>query len=285
MEKALGIIRLIRPINCLVIGFAVLVGILVATPAFSLTEKTAINGILGFTTAFTFLAAANTVNDYYDQEIDAIDKPHRPIPSGIIRPKEALGYAFILSVIGFIAAFLTNTLCLIVATIAWILFMGYATRGKRTGIFGNFIVSACIAIPFIYGGFAAEEGLNLVLIIFSTMAFLSTAGREITKGIADIRGDKLHNVKTLAVLFGPKTAAFSAAALYAAAVALSFLPWTLGEVSLWYLPPVILADGGFLSSSIALLRSRSRENAEKVKNLVRIWMILGLLAFIAGKFS
>jgi len=277
--------RLIRPVNCLVIGFAVLVGILVATPVFSLTEKTAINGILGFTTAFAFLAAANTVNDYYDREIDAIDKPHRPIPSGLIRPKEALGYAFILSMTGFIAAFLTNTTCLIVATIAWVLFMYYATRGKRTGIFGNFIVSACIALPFIYGGFAVKEELNPVLIIFSTMAFLSTAGREITKGIADIRGDKLHNVKTLAVLFGPKTAAFSAATFYAAAIALSFLPWTLGEVSLWYLPLVIVADGGFLSSSIALLRDHSRENAEKVKNLVRIWMVLGLLAFIAGKFG
>lgn len=285
MEKIVGFIRLLRPINCLVMGFAVIVGIVVATPIFPFIEEVMIKGLLSFTTAFTFLAAANVVNDYYDRNIDAINKPTNPIPSGIIYPNEALGYAFILSLIGFIAAFMTNMFCLIVAAIAWVLFMSYATRGKRTGLIGNFMVSACMAIPFIYGGFAVERGLNLVLILFSAMAFLSSTGREITKGIVDIQGDKLHGVKTIAVLYGPRISAVAAISFYIASVVLSLLPLILGIVHAWYLPFVVLADMGFLFSSFSLLRNYSHENARRVKNLVRLWMVIGLIAFVAGKFS
>ena len=60
-------------------GFAVIVGIVVATPIFPFTEEVMIKGLLSFTTAFTFLAAANVVNDYYDRNIDAIDKPTNPM--------------------------------------------------------------------------------------------------------------------------------------------------------------------------------------------------------------
>lgn len=283
MERAVALIQLLRPINCLVMGFAVIVGIVVAIPIFPFREDVMINGLLSFTTAFTFLAAANVVNDYHDRNIDAINKPNNPIPSGIVHPSEALGYAFILSLTGFITALLTNVSCLIVAAIAWILFMTYATMGKRTGLMGNFMVSACMAIPFIYGGLAVEKGLNLALILFSTMAFLSSTGREVTKGIVDVQGDRLHGVKTIAVLYGSRTSAIAAVSFYVASVVLSFLPSILGIVHAWYLPLVILADGGFVFSSVSLLGDYSRENARRVKNLVRLWMVIGLLAFIAGK--
>ncbi|RLI39569.1 hypothetical protein DRO69_14130, partial [Candidatus Bathyarchaeota archaeon] len=70
MEKIVAIIQLIRPINCVVMGVAVLVGMIVAAQTFLLDGKTA---LLGFITGFTFLAAANAVNDYYDRNIDAVN--------------------------------------------------------------------------------------------------------------------------------------------------------------------------------------------------------------------
>lgn len=285
MGKTEGIMRLIRPVNCTVMGFAVIVGIMVAVPDFSLEGKAAINAVLGFTTGFTFLATANVINDYYDREIDAVNEPNRPIPSGVIRPKEALVYASILSIVGYVTAFLTNIECLVIATSSWVLLMYYSTKGKRTGLLGNIVVSACIALPFIYGGFAAETGVSLILGLFSAMAFLSNTGREITKGIVDIEGDKLQGIKTIAVRSGPRTAAVASVCFYAAAVTLSLLPLVLESISFWYLPFVALADLGFVSSSISLLRNFSRENARRIKNLVRLWMVIGLLAFVMGKFS
>jgi len=279
MEKIVGLIQLIRPINCAVMGVAVLVGMIVAAQTFLLDGKTA---LLGFITGFTFLAAANAVNDYYDRNIDAVNEPNRPIPTGVIQPKEALSYVFILSVIGFFTAFLTNVQCLAIAIVAWFLSMYYAMMGKRTGVFGNLIVSTCVALPFIYGGFAVESELSLILILFAAMAFFSTIGREITKGIVDVEGDKLQGVKTIAVLYGSRTAAATATFFYIVAVALSIFPWVLEEISVWYLPLVILADVGFITSSIFLLRNYSRENARTVKRMILVCMVTGLLAFIAG---
>lgn len=285
MGKAEGIMRLIRPVNCTVMGFAVIVAIMVAVPEFSLEGKAAINAVLGFVTGFTFLATANVINDYYDREIDAVNEPDRPIPSGVIRPKEALVYASILSAVGYVTALLTNPKCFIIATASWILLMYYSTKGKRTGLLGNIVVSACIALPFIYGGFAAETGVSLVLGSYSAMAFLLNTGREITKGIVDVEGDKLQGVKTVAVRYGPRTAAFASVCFYTAAVTLSFLPLILEKTSFWYLPFVGLADLGFVLSSVSLIRNFSRENARRIKNLVRLWMVIGLLAFVIGKFS
>jgi geranylgeranylglycerol-phosphate geranylgeranyltransferase len=286
MNKIAGFIQLIRPINCVIIGFAVLVGSIVANQSTFFDSVTLTRLVFGFITGFTFLAAANTINDYYDRNIDAVNEPNRPIPRGAVKPAEALGYAAILSVVGLTAAFLANLSSLFLAIIAWLLFTYYATKGKKTGIFGNFIVSACIAVPFIYGGLIVKESLGKALsptvIAFASIAFLSTVGREITKGIMDVEGDKLEDVKTLAVLYGSRKAAFSAIVFYVLAVVFSFFPWLSKDVSFWYLPFVAIADLGFIHSSISLLRDHSRQNARRVKNMVRIWMVIGLFAFIAG---
>ena len=285
MREVEAVLRLIRPINCTLMGIAVLAGIVVATRG-RLTETSRIVRIpLGFVTGFTFLAAANAVNDYYDRSIDAVNEPNRPIPSGAVHPNEALACAAVLSVIGFMAAAFTNVSSLIVALVAWLLFTYYATKGKRTGLLGNLIVSACVAIPFIYGGFVVEKEFTSLMVIFAFMAFMSTAGREITKGIVDAEGDRIQGAKTLAVLYGASTAAVSAGFFYVFAVALSVLPWLLNEVSVWYVPFVVVADAGFLSSSLSLLHNHSRENARRVKNLARVWMVIGLLAFILGAFE
>ena len=279
MGKPSGFLRLIRPLNCLMMGFAVIVGASLVSPL-----KFSINLLLGFITSFTLTGASMAINDYYDREIDAINEPNRPIPSGAVSPKEALSFAFVLSLIGFIAAFETNVPCLIVAVIAWVIFVTYTTKGKRTGLPGNFLVSACVVIPFIYGGFVVEK-LELPIIIFAAIAFLSNTGREVTKGIVDVEGDKSQNIRTIAVLYGERTATVVSSFFSVLAVSLSPLPWLWGLVSDWFLPLVILTDIGLIVSSISLLRDYSRKNARRVKNLSLVWFTTGLLAFIAGTFG
>jgi geranylgeranylglycerol-phosphate geranylgeranyltransferase len=257
-------------------GFAVIVGASLVS-AFSFSIKL----LLGFITSFTLTGASMTINDYYDRQIDAINEPNRPIPNGTVSPKEALCFALVLSIIGFAAALGTNMPCLLVAAIAWIVSMTYVTKGKRTGLPGNFLVSACVAIPFIYGGFVVGK-LELPIVVFAAIVFLSNTGREITKGIVDVRGDAYRNVRTIAVLYGEKDAAFTSSIFFISAVALTPFPWLWGLVSNWFLPPVILTDVGLVASSISLIRDSSRDNARRVKNLVLVWFITGLLAFLAG---
>jgi geranylgeranylglycerol-phosphate geranylgeranyltransferase len=277
MGKLNGFMRLIRPLNCLMMGFAVIVG---ASLVFSLTPT--INLLLGFVTSFTLTAASMVINDYFDREIDAINEPHRPIPQGEITPKEALIFALILSIIGFAASLLTNPPNTpIIATIAYIISITYITKGKGTGLPGNFLVSASVVIPFIYGGFTVGN-VETSIFLFAAIAFLSNTGREITKGIVDVKGDKSHKIKTIAVSYGEKTAAATATIFYLLAVSLSPLPWLWELVSNWFLPPVILTDIGLVLTSILLLKNNSRKNAKRIKDLSLIWFTTGLVAFILG---
>jgi geranylgeranylglycerol-phosphate geranylgeranyltransferase len=185
-------------------------------------------------------------------------------------------------VIGFAAAYLTNIGCFGVALIAWVIFVVYTTVGKRTGLLGNFLVSLCVSVPFVYGSYAALGEVKLNVVLFVSIVFLANTGREITKGIVDVEGDKARGVKTLAVRYGAKTAAIVAAMFYVCAVFLSPLPWVLSLVSVGFIPFVVVTDVGLIGSSALLLRDYSRENARKIKNAVLLWFLFGLLAFVIG---
>jgi geranylgeranylglycerol-phosphate geranylgeranyltransferase len=289
MNKVSGYIRLMRPANCLMMGFAVVVGAALANKA--LSSSFLPNLVYGFFTGFLLTAASMSINDYYDREIDAVNEPSRPIPSGTIKPKEALVFAFVLSALGFATAFansyftsLQSVYCILIAIIAWLIFVAYTTVGKRSGLSGNFLVSACVSIPFIYGGFAVKNTLEQHIIIFVLMVFLSNTGREITKGIVDVHGDKVQGVKTLAVRYGEKKAAVAAALFYVSAVLLSPVPLFLQLVSFWFIPFVLITDFGLVASSIMLVKDYSRVKAKKIKNYVLFWFMSGLLAFIFGTF-
>ena len=236
----------------------------------------------GFVTGFMLTAASMVVNDYYDRGIDAINEPERPIPSGLIKPKEALVFASILGITGLVTAFLTNLLCLILGIFAWFIFVIYTTLGKRSGLPGNFLVSTCVAVPFIYGSAVIVNTIQLNVIVFAFMAFLSNTGREITKGIVDVEGDRSGNVKTLAVLYGERKAAIGAAIFYLSAVSLSSIPVFLSLVSWLFIPIVTVADVGFVGSSLWLLKNPTRYGARRIKNIVLLWFLIGMLAFVVG---
>jgi geranylgeranylglycerol-phosphate geranylgeranyltransferase len=280
MSKLLGYLHLMRPTNCLMMGFAVIVGAALASP--NSMNVFWLSLIYGFFTGFVLTAASMAINDYYDREIDATNEPNRPIPSGLIKPKEALAFALILTMLGFAAAYLTNALCLATAIITWTVFVAYTTVGKRSGLLGNFLVSTCVAIPFVYGSIAIASEVKLNVLIFASIAFLSNTGREITKGIVDIKGDKTKNVKTLAVRYGERKAAIAAAAFHLSAVLLSPIPWILNLVSYWFIPLVAITDFGLAASSFMLLKDYSRDNAKRIKNIILLWFIIGLLAFVIG---
>jgi geranylgeranylglycerol-phosphate geranylgeranyltransferase len=280
MDKLGGFIRLIRPVNCLMMGFAVLVGAILANP--QLGSLNWLNLLFGYLTGFTFCAASMVINDYYDRKIDAINEPHRPIPSGTVKPNEALAFVGVFSVMGFVFAVFVRVLCFFVAAAALAITATYITVGKRSGLPGNFLVSICVAIPFIYGSITAIGTVGLNVLLFASMAFLSNTGREITKGIVDVKGDSAEGVKTLAVRFGEKNAAVAAGAFYIFAVALAPVTWILRLGGIWFIPFVLVTDIGLVICLTILLADHSREKARKIKKVVLILFLIGLIAYISG---
>ncbi len=278
MSRVSGFIRIIRPVNSLMMGVSVLVGAVMVGGV----KGTGLDWdlALAFITGFTLSGAAMTINDYYDMDVDAINEPGRPIPSGLVKPREAVAYTFLLSAVGLYASWLVSWQILGIAVFAWVVLMAYSSWGKRTGFFGNLMVSTCIALPFIYGGVMVSNSSPSIL--FSLLAFLTNTGREISKGIVDMEGDRAEGIRTIAVRWGARTASRVAALFYLAAVAVSMIPLYFGLVSVWYSPFVALTDMGLLYEALTIVRDPSRENSRRVKKRVLYWMLFGLLGFAAG---
>jgi len=279
--KPIAVVKIMRVVNCVMIGFAVIIGEFFALQGWPKISEI----VLGFFTGFFLQAAADVINDYFDREIDAINNPNRPIPSGDISPKEAIFLFIIFTFIGLALSLPLGLECLIFASLFWALSFIYNAKLKATGLPGNIIVSMCVAAPFLFGGLVSTKSFPPILLIFSLLAFLANTGREINKGIVDIEGDKTKNIKTVAIAFGPKTAALTAAIFYLSAVALSPLPYILNLLGLSYLILVAtITDMLFIVFTVSLLRDYSPKNAKKTKNLVLIAMLTALIVFIISPF-
>lgn len=279
MKKDLiwGTIRLIRPVNSMMMGTAVMIGIFIA----SRTVSPWSSYILGFSVGFLLTAGTMCINDYFDRSIDAVNVPDRPIPSGQVTAGYALKLGIILAALGILISAAINPSSLLVAGISVSLMAYYNSMGKHTGFLGNLIVSVCVSLPFLFGG-AVSGRISGSLILFSLMAFLANTGREVTKGIADVEGDKKDGVRTLPVLYGSSFAGRVAAIFYLAAVAVSPTPLIMGWLSPMYGFIVSVADLGFLYSSIRLLKGVSPSEARSIKSKSLIWMAVGLASFLVG---
>jgi geranylgeranylglycerol-phosphate geranylgeranyltransferase len=276
--KMSGFFEIARIPNCFMMGFAVLVGEFMtlgpAMPAYS--------AMVGFLVGFSLVAGSMAVNDILDAEIDQINTPSRPIPSGRVSKTEAAAFATITLAVGLSLAFALSTVNLLIAILAVTLMFYYNRFGKKTGLLGNAAVSANLAIPFIFGG--AVGGISSILYVFALIAFLAGMGREVVKGMADIVGDSKRGVRTLAVSKGLGIASKTGALFFVVAVLLSVIPITLRMVSWLYVPIVLACDLGFLYSAYSIVKDPSMKNALRSKNHALVWMLLGLIAFIAGGF-
>jgi geranylgeranylglycerol-phosphate geranylgeranyltransferase len=273
------------------LGFSVVVGEFIAYRTIFLFPT-----VLGFLTAFLLGGASMASNDFLDRRVDAVNAPGRPIPSGRVSSNEAIGITVFLSAMGLTLAYVAGIACLAIAGLGLFLFLSYNYRGKQLGLLGNMMVSTGIVLSLVYGGFVAEGftsssgqlqnllglGKLTLFLFFGCMVFLSSTGREVNKGIADVEGDRLRGIETVALQHGARAAALVSAVFYSLAVAVSFLPWFLKLVSWPYLPIVMVADLGFGASAFILLKDHSKRNALKVKRMVLLWMLFGQLAFVAG---
>jgi len=138
-----------------------------------------------------------------------------------------------------------------------------------------------VALTFVYGA-SATRSIKGIVLLFSAMALLANMSREVVKGIADVKGDRVREVRTLAISHGPRVAAEVAYAFMVSAVALSFAPIGLGYVNWLYLPVILVADVGLLASSLMALSSPTPEGAVKIKKLMLVFMGLALMAFMMG---
>jgi geranylgeranylglycerol-phosphate geranylgeranyltransferase len=280
--KIRGAVNLIRPVNSAMIGFAVIVGEFVSKPA----QIPLLGSAFGFLTGFFICAYSMVVNDYYDVEVDRMNEPERPIPSGDVTPQAAIRESILLLLLGMAFATLTlNPIAVGIAGLYALLSWLYNARAKKAGLPGNLIVASSLAIPFIYGGVVAGGSIfSSLLLMMAFTSFFAGVGREVVKAMADTAGDSNRGVRSVAITNGLAAAARVGASFFVLAIIMSLVPLALGLSSLLYKVGVIIPDLIFAYLSVAILRKPDRENALGVKRKALMGMLVGLIVFIGGVF-
>ena len=235
---------------------------------------------LVFLTVFLVTGAGNAINDYFDIEIDRVNKPRRPIPSGIISTSAAFYFSLALFAAGTVSAFMINVPCAIIASFNSLLLIYYAKTLKRTAFLGNLAVGYLTGSTFIFGGavFFESGGLESVFVLF-LLATLATVAREIVKDIEDMDGDMKNGAHTLPIVIGARKAAYIAAFIGLVAVLASPLPYLQSLMSTRYLFLVAIAD---LLFAIAVYEILFKDNPAGSSRLFKMAMAFALLSFLAG---
>lgn len=297
MGKLKAIWELMRLEHGVMLFIAILIGSIISQKTLhGDTNLPLINVFLTFFTALFLEASTFALNDYYDLEIDRINKrTDRPLVRGDISPKTALYSFYILFPLGLICSYFVNLTCFVIALITALLSVLYDAKMKKIKLVGNFYIAYIMAIPFIFGGAAVLknntfplQNINPVIYIIALIAFLAGSGREIMKDVMDFEGDKVQGVKSFPKYIGLRSSNIIAALFYIAAIVLSFLPYALSNYELYYrntyyLLLVFITDVMLLTTSLHLiLKKQPRLKMYRKFTLLAIFM--GLLAFLIGAF-
>ena len=297
MKKIKAIWQLMRLEHGIMLFIAILIGSIISQKTiYDNTNLPLISVFLTFFTALFLEASTFALNDYYDLEIDRINKrTDRPLVRGDISPKTALYSFFILFPLGLVCSFFVNITCFIIALITALLSVLYDAKMKKIKLVGNFYIAYIMAIPFIFGGVAIVENntfsldkINPAIYTIALIAFLAGSGREIMKDVMDFEGDKVQGVKSFPKYIGLRSSNILAALFYIAAIVLSFLPYSLSNYELYYrntyyLLLVFITDVMLLTTSLHLiLKKQPRLTMYRKFTLLAIFM--GLLAFLIGAF-
>jgi len=268
-----GFFTLTRPVNSFVAGLAAIVAYLIDTGTV-IPES-----LLLFFIVALITGAGNVINDFFDAEIDTINRPDRPIPSGAVSRGAARGFAVTLFLAGILVSFFTNSICISIAIINSLLLVAYAAKLKSTPLIGNIVVAYLSASIFLFGG--ALNGIDgLVRIIpIAAITFFAMLSRELLKDAEDVEGDREGGADTMPIRIGIKKTSDIALISAALAVAASFIPYLWWGA--WYLGGIIVVDIIIISASLRALRCETPAcvKTSMASSLLKAGMFASLIVF------
>ncbi|MCL1465881.1 chlorophyll synthase ChlG [Argonema galeatum] len=159
-----------------------------------------------------------TVNDFYDKDIDAINEPYRPIPSGAIAIPQVVKQIWVLLLAGIGVAFVLDlwaghsfpTIAVLALGGSFISYIYSAPplKLKKNGWLGNYALGASyIALPW-WAGHALFGDLNATIVVLTLLYSLAGLGIAIVNDFKSVEGDRELGLQSLPVMFGVSTAAW-----------------------------------------------------------------------------
>lgn len=159
-----------------------------------------------------------TLNDFYDRDIDAINEPYRPIPSGAISVPQVVAQILFLLGAGLAIAFALDqwggnaypkiTIITLVGTFLAFIYSAPPLKLKQNGWFGNYALGASyIALPW-WAGHSLFGDLNWTIIVLTLIYSFAGLGIAVVNDFKSVEGDRALGLNSLPVMFGVGGAAW-----------------------------------------------------------------------------
>ena len=298
------ILNLIRYKNLIMIAVVQLLIKYALFPAFAIDIT--LNG-LGFAVlvlATVFIAAGGyVINDIYDMETDAINKPNKVIVGKQITEDFANKLYILFTVIGVgLGFYLSNSVgkppfFIVFLAISGLLYI-YASYLKQVAVVGNIVVSGAVALSLLVVGIfelvpaISPENQNVqstmfeVLTDFAIFAFLINFIREIVKDIQDVDGDHKAGMQTLPIVFGKARTAKIAFGL--TCITILIIAYYIGTFVYMHIEAIIyfliLVIAPLIYIAIKLFTAENNTEFKHISLILKLVMITGMLSMVLYRF-
>ena len=291
----MGILRdwldLFRAGNCITGFVGVFLGAILTLEKFPTDENLEITSLLALS-VYSFMASWNALNDYLGLEIDKVNRPSRPLPSGRIGKSVALSGIILACIISFGSLFLAAQIAngmtdnfadwyptIIIWFLALALLVNYEDDRvllglKNKGLPGNLAISISVGLVVLFGAAGLFDPLNeraLSLFVIGTLYNLS---REIIKDVEDMDGDKGR--KTYAMRVGADKARLTSWLILLITLVALLIPFALGIFELLHI--IFLSPGLFTLMNVKKHIYLAEDTA--ASRLIKISMTLTMVGLI-----
>ena len=277
-KKIFAYLKISRPLNSFITFLVIIVASIISIEGTYSVIKIILAGLSGAITA----SAGNVINDYFDVNIDKINRPDRVLPKGILSLKEALFFYSTLTILALILSVFISLLAFFEVFFAASLLFFYSYKIKKIPLMGNFVVAFLTGFAFIYGAIAVNN--IKAAVIPAVFAFLINFIREIVKDMQDIEGDKLQGINTYPAIKGYKNAKVVVVLFTIVLIILTLFPFVTKLYAIEYFLIVMIFVNPLL---IYILKSLyiddSIKNLDRASNLLKLNMIIGLTAIYFGR--
>jgi len=254
-------------------------------------------------TTLLIAAGGYVINDYYDLDVDRINKPDKVIVGKDISIKGTRIYYWLLTIpgiiIGFYLAYKVEYVILgfifpAVAIMLW----SYSVKYQKTILMGNLMISSLsalvIIVQWLYEFFALKadpiqfvdalsqiKTIHIIVAGYALFAFFISLLREIIKDNEDIEGDREGAYKTFAIVFGKTYSRNVAVILHVFSMGLlAFAMYLLYTNDLllvfWYL--TIAVQLLFFFVLYYLITAKFKKDYQFLSNAYKIIMLAGILS-------
>mmetsp|Transcript_28365 Transcript_28365/g.43656 ORF Transcript_28365/g.43656 Transcript_28365/m.43656 type:complete len:421 (+) Transcript_28365:126-1388(+) len=236
-----------------------------------------------FLTGFT-----QTINDWYDRDIDAINEPYRPIPSGAISAGEVIFQIWFLLLGGLGIAYGLDVwtghdvpvvlLLSIFGSFISYIYSAPPLKLKQNGWAGNYALGASyISLPWWCGQAVFGELDKPVFFILPILYSIAGLGIAIVNDFKSIEGDRAMGLNSLPVAFGIDGAKYiCAGSISATQLGVAAYLYSIGEPT--YAAVLLALILPQIYFQVTLLLPDPIENDVKYQASSQPFLVFGILA-------